>query len=72
MTTVSIESTARGKIMKKNKIIDKLDELTLEADMLVEILYNSLKQQEAEQKTTSACYLLEIIGRKFRKIRALF
>jgi len=58
--------------MKKNKIIDKLDELTLEADMLVEILYNSLKQQEAEQKTTSACYLLEIIGRKFRKIRALF
>jgi len=58
--------------MKKSKIIDKLDELTLEADMLTEILLNALKQHEAEQKTTSACYLLEIIQKKFKKIRALF
>jgi len=58
--------------MKKNKIIDKLDELTLEADMLIEILYNALKHQEESNGTTSACYLLEIIERKFRKIRALF
>jgi len=58
--------------MKKSKIIDKLDELTLEADMLIEILYNALKHQEEDKGTTSACYLLEIIERKFRKIRALF
>lgn len=58
--------------MKKSKIIDKLDELTLEADMLLEVLHNALKQKEEEKGTTSACYLLEIIGRKFRKIRALF
>ena len=58
--------------MKNRKIIDKLDELTLEADMLIEILHNALKHQEENNNTTSACYLLEIIGRKFRKIRALF
>lgn len=58
--------------MKKSKIIEKLDILTLEVDMLIEILLNALKYLEEDKGTTSACYLLEIIERKFRKIRALF
>lgn len=59
--------------MKKSKIINKLEILTLEADMLIEILYEALRHKEAEnQNTSSACYLLEILQRKFRKIRDLF
>lgn len=32
--------------MKNSKIIEKLDILTLEADMLTEVLDNALKQHE--------------------------
>lgn len=58
--------------MEKSEIIDKLDILTLETDMLIEILHDALKHQEEDKGTSSACYLLEIIEKKFRKIRALF
>lgn len=58
--------------MKNSQIIDKLDKLTLEADMLTEVLHDALRYHEETTGLTSAIYLSEIIQRKFRKIRALF
>ena len=61
--------------MDENKaIIDKLSLLTLEADLLIEVLHNAMKNQnlENDEDTGSACYLLEIIRKKFEEIRELF
>lgn len=58
--------------MKKSEIIDKLDKLTLEADMLTEVLDNALKQFDDKEGICSISFLSEIIRRKFGKIRALF
>jgi len=59
--------------MKNSKIIEKLDKLTLEADMLSSVLNDALKQHlESKEDICSISYLSEIIRRKFQKIRALF
>ena len=58
--------------MKNSKIIEKLDELTLEADMLTEVLDKALKQCEEQEGICSISFLSDIIRKKFRKIRALF
>ena len=58
--------------MKKEKIIDELDKLMLEADMLTEVLDDALKQHIEKDDVCAISYLSEIIRRKFRKIRALF
>ena len=58
--------------MKNIKKIEKLDELTLEADMLTSVLYDALKQHEYKDGICSISFLSEIIRKKFRKIRALF
>jgi len=58
--------------LKNIKIIDKLDELTLKADMLTEILDAALKQNEEKEGITSISYLSGKIRKKFRKIRKKF
>jgi hypothetical protein len=61
------------KSMKNSKIIDKLDKLTLEADMLSSVLNDALKQHlEGKEDICPISYLSEKIQKKFRKIRALF
>jgi hypothetical protein len=58
--------------LKDSKIIDKLDELTLETDMLTEIMDAALRQHEEKEGITSISFLSGKIRKKFRKIRALF
>ena len=59
--------------MKNSKKIEKLDELTLEADMLSSVLNDALKQHlESREDICSISFLSEIIRKKFNKIRALF
>jgi len=58
--------------MKNSKIIDSLDKLTLEADMLTEVLNDALRQHEEKDGICSISYLSEKIRKKFKKIRALF
>ena len=60
--------------MEKDEIINKLNGLTLDTDMLLEVLHNALKNQYMDGKddTISACCLLGIIREKFREIRGLF
>lgn len=52
--------------------MDKLDLLTLEAEMLCEVLDDALKFHEEDKGISALCYLSEIIHKKFREIRALF
>jgi hypothetical protein len=73
MTIVFIAQTVkRGKTMKESEIIDKLDKLTNEADMLVEVLDDALKQHYEKYDVFAISYLAGKIRKKFRKIRALF
>lgn len=58
--------------MKNSKIIDSLDKLTLEADMLTEVLDDALKQHYEKEGLCSINYLSGKIRKKFKKIRALF
>ena len=59
--------------MKKSKIIEKLDKLTIEADMLSSVLNDALKQHlESSEDICSINFLSEKIRKKFKKIRALF
>jgi hypothetical protein len=60
--------------MNKNKIIDKLDELSLETEMLVEVLDNALKlkQYEGDHDTYAFCFLAGKIRKKLTKMRNLF
>ena len=60
--------------MRDSEIIDKLDKLTLEADMLTEILDDALKLKyyDAEYDVCAISFLAGKIRKKFRKIRALF
>ena len=58
--------------MKNSKIIDELDKLTLEADMLLEVLDDALKQNNEKDGICSISFLSGKIRKKFRKIRALF
>jgi len=58
--------------MKKSEIIDKLDGLTLEADMLSCVLNDAIKQYQEIEGVYEISFLSEIIRKKFRKIRALF
>lgn len=60
------------KNMKNSKIIDQLDKLTLEADMLTEVLDDALKQHNEKEGIYSISYLSGKIRKKFTKIRALF
>ncbi len=58
--------------MKKEKVLDKLDQLTLEADMLSGVMDDALKIHDYKEGIMEISYLSEIIRRKFRKIRNLF
>ncbi|OGH95635.1 MAG: hypothetical protein A2104_06995 [Candidatus Melainabacteria bacterium GWF2_32_7] len=60
--------------MKDSEIIDTLDKLTLEADMLTEILDDALKLKyyDAEYDVCAISFLSGKIRKKFKKIRALF
>jgi len=58
--------------MKRSKIIDRLDELTLEADKLSCVLNDAIKQYQEIEGICEISFLSEIIRKKFRKIRALF
>jgi len=58
--------------MKKEKIIDKLDKLTLDIDMLTEVLEDALKQHIEKDGICSIGYLSGKIRKKIGKIRALF
>ena len=58
--------------MKYGKKLQKLDELTLETDMLVCILDDALKQHEHKIGITPISYLTELIRNKFKNIRAVF
>jgi len=71
--TILINSS-KGKIMKESEIIDKLDKLTLEADMLTEVLDDALKLKyyDTGYDVCAISFLTGKIRKKFRKIRALF
>lgn len=56
----------------KDKMIDKLDQLTFEADMLSKIMDENLKVHAEKEGITEVRYLSEIIREKFREIRAVF
>jgi hypothetical protein len=58
--------------MENSEIIKKLDKLTLEADMMTEVLHDALKQHEEKDGIFAISFLSEKIRRKFSKIRALF
>jgi hypothetical protein len=58
--------------MKDSKILDKLDKLTLEADMLTEVLHDALKHHSEDYDVCAVSFLAGKIRKKFRKIRALF
>ncbi len=58
--------------MKNRKKINKLDKLTIEADMLTRVLDDALKLYNDKDGICEIGYLSEIIRKKFNKIRALF
>ncbi len=57
---------------KSRKKLDKLDLLTLEADMLTRVLDDALTVHEEKDGITEISYLSEIIRKKFYRIRGLF
>ena len=59
-------------MMKNSKILEKLDKLTLEADMLTEVLHDALKQHSEDYDVWAISFLAGKIRKKFTKIRALF
>ncbi len=50
----------------------KIDNLTLEADMLSQVLDDALKFHGHKRGITAICFLSEIIRKKFDEIRNLF
>ncbi len=51
---------------------DKLQELTMEADMLSQVLDDALKFHENKEGITAISYLSEIVRAKFEEIDNLF
>ena len=53
--------------MKNSKIIDSLDKLTLETDMLTEVLDDALKQHYEQEGVWAIGYLSGKIRKNFAK-----
>ena len=58
--------------MKESEILDELNKLTLEAEMLTEVLHDALKQHCENHDVWAVSFLAGKIRKKFSKIRALF
>jgi hypothetical protein len=57
---------------KNSEKLDKLDLLTLEADMLSRVLHDAISVYEEMDGICEIYYQSEILRKKFRKIRAVF
>lgn len=57
---------------KNSQKVDKLDLLTLQADMLSRVLHDSLSVYEEMDGICEIRYLSEILRKKFSKIREVF
>jgi len=57
---------------KMAKKLDKLDELTLETCMLIEVMDDALKLHEHKEGICSINHLSGMIKERFRHIRAVF
>lgn len=58
--------------MDDSEIIERLDKLTLEADMLTRVLDDALKQHEHKDGISGISFLSGIIREKFKSIRDVF